>query len=137
MAQETQRRQRTIDEAVRDGLLVDVTEIAKRAGMRYQTFMSPSLIARYNAKGPNELYAILEVYESYIKFLNGYDSYGAARYDAAYLELAMRRGCPLATAENKLSAVAEVVGVPLLQHTNFKTFLSDGESLEGVDLSRP
>ena len=35
-------------------------------------------------------------------------------YDASYLELAMRRGLPLATLDEKLKAAAAVVGVPLL-----------------------
>lgn len=35
-------------------------------------------------------------------------------YDAAYLELAMRLGLPLATNDNALRAAAEAVGVPLL-----------------------
>ncbi|WP_026012196.1 type II toxin-antitoxin system VapC family toxin [Singulisphaera acidiphila] len=34
-------------------------------------------------------------------------------YDAAYLELAMRRGLPLATLDDKLKAAATAVGVPL------------------------
>jgi predicted nucleic acid-binding protein len=34
-------------------------------------------------------------------------------YDAAYLELAMRRGLPLATLDDKLKAAAQAVGVPL------------------------
>ena len=34
-------------------------------------------------------------------------------YDAAYLELAMRRGLPLATLDAKLRAAASAVGVPL------------------------
>ncbi len=34
-------------------------------------------------------------------------------YDAAYLELAMRRGLPLATLDEKLKAAAQAVGVPL------------------------
>lgn len=33
-------------------------------------------------------------------------------YDAAYLELALRRGLPLATRDDKLTAAASVVGVP-------------------------
>lgn len=33
-------------------------------------------------------------------------------YDAAYLELAMRRGLPLATLDDKLKAAASAVGVP-------------------------
>lgn len=35
-------------------------------------------------------------------------------YDAAYLELAMRRGVPLATTDRALRAAAESAGVPLL-----------------------
>ncbi len=34
-------------------------------------------------------------------------------YDAAYLELAIRRGLPLATLDDKLKAAAQAVGVPL------------------------
>jgi len=34
-------------------------------------------------------------------------------YDAAYLELAMRRGLPLATLDEKLKAAAGAVGVPI------------------------
>lgn len=41
-------------------------------------------------------------------------------YDAAYLELAMRRGCPLATLDRKLSAVAEAVGVLSFHDSDFK-----------------
>ena len=36
-------------------------------------------------------------------------------YDAAYLELAMRKGLPLATLDNQLKAAATAVGVPLYQ----------------------
>ena len=47
------------------------------------------------------------------------DTLGLARahnlsaYDAAYLELAMRRGLPLATLDDRLKATAQAVGVPL------------------------
>ncbi len=34
-------------------------------------------------------------------------------HDAAYLELAMRRGLPLATLDDKLKSAAQTVGVPL------------------------
>lgn len=36
-------------------------------------------------------------------------------YDAAYLELAMREGLPLATQDDALRAAAENVGVPLME----------------------
>jgi predicted nucleic acid-binding protein len=35
-------------------------------------------------------------------------------YDASYLELAMRRGVPLATKDNDLAQAANRMGVPLL-----------------------
>ena len=40
-------------------------------------------------------------------------SQGLSVYDAAYLELAMRRGLPLATLDARLKAAAEAVGVGL------------------------
>ena len=40
-------------------------------------------------------------------------SHNLSAYDAAYLELAMRRGLPLATVDDKLKAAAKVVGVML------------------------
>ena len=39
--------------------------------------------------------------------------HGLSVYDAAYLELAIRRGLPLATLDAKLRTTAEIVGVPL------------------------
>ena len=42
-------------------------------------------------------------------------SQGLFIYDAAYLELAMRRGLPLATLDAKLKAAAEAVGVDLYE----------------------
>jgi len=38
-------------------------------------------------------------------------------YDASYLELAKRKGLPLATLDKKLTAAAAAVGVPLYQVT--------------------
>ena len=35
-------------------------------------------------------------------------------YDAAYLEMALRRGLPLATVERELRAAAKAEGIPLL-----------------------
>ena len=39
--------------------------------------------------------------------------HGLSAYDAAYLELAMRRGLPLATLDDKLKAAAQAAGVPI------------------------
>jgi predicted nucleic acid-binding protein len=44
--------------------------------------------------------------------LNLARSHNLSAYDAAYLELALRRGLPLATLDNRLKAVAGAVGVP-------------------------
>lgn len=41
-------------------------------------------------------------------------AHGLSAYDAAYLELPMRDGLPLATEDKALRAAAERVGVPLL-----------------------
>jgi len=40
-------------------------------------------------------------------------SHNLSAYDAAYLELALRRGLLLATLDDKLKAAAHAVGVPL------------------------
>jgi predicted nucleic acid-binding protein len=40
-------------------------------------------------------------------------SHNLSAYDAAYLELAIRRGLPLATLDDKLKAAAQAVGVTL------------------------
>ncbi len=42
------------------------------------------------------------------------EQYRLTSYDATYLELAMRRGAPLATSDAGLIAAAQVAGVPLL-----------------------
>ena len=39
--------------------------------------------------------------------------HGLSVYDAAYLELAMRRGLPLATLDDKLKTAAVAIGVPI------------------------
>ncbi len=41
--------------------------------------------------------------------------YGLTSYDAAYLELAMRRGLPLATLDGRLADAAEGAGVSLVE----------------------
>ena len=41
-------------------------------------------------------------------------SHRLTSYDAAYLELALRRGLPLATRDKALQAAARLEGVPLL-----------------------
>jgi predicted nucleic acid-binding protein len=41
--------------------------------------------------------------------------YSLSAYDAAYLELALRKGLPLATLDLALSAAAQQAGVPLLR----------------------
>jgi predicted nucleic acid-binding protein len=41
-------------------------------------------------------------------------AHNLSAYDAAYLELAMRRGLPLATLDDKLKAAAAAVGISLL-----------------------
>jgi predicted nucleic acid-binding protein len=40
--------------------------------------------------------------------------YGLTSYDAAYLELALRRQLPLATLDDQLRAAAQQVGIPVL-----------------------
>jgi len=43
--------------------------------------------------------------------------HGLSGYDAAYLELAIRKGLPLATLDEDLQKAAPAVGVPLFQPT--------------------
>ncbi len=50
--------------------------------------------------------------------LNLARSQGLSVYDAAYLELAMRRGLPLATLDDKLKAASLAVGVALYSSPN-------------------
>jgi predicted nucleic acid-binding protein len=45
--------------------------------------------------------------------LNLAREHNLSSYDAAYLELAIRRGLPLATLDDKLKVAAQAVGVPL------------------------
>jgi predicted nucleic acid-binding protein len=40
-------------------------------------------------------------------------AHGLSSFDAAYLELAIRQGLPLATIDDRLQAVAQAVGVPI------------------------
>jgi predicted nucleic acid-binding protein len=42
-------------------------------------------------------------------------THGLSVYDAAYLELAVRRGLPLASLDDKLKAAADAIGVPEFQ----------------------
>lgn len=42
-------------------------------------------------------------------------AHGLSAYDASYLELADRRGLPLATQDTRLQAAAVAIGVPLVQ----------------------
>ena len=42
-------------------------------------------------------------------------AHNLSSYDASYLELAMRRGLPVATLDSKLKAAAKAVGVPLFE----------------------
>ena len=44
-------------------------------------------------------------------------THNLSAYDAAYLELAIRRGLPIACLDGKLKAAARAVGVPLLTIT--------------------
>jgi predicted nucleic acid-binding protein len=44
-------------------------------------------------------------------------THGLTSYDAAYLELAMRRGLPMATLDKELKSAASKVGVELYQPT--------------------
>ncbi len=44
------------------------------------------------------------------------EQYGLSVYDAAYLELAIRRGLPLCTRDRALQSAAERSGIPRLDH---------------------
>ncbi len=46
-------------------------------------------------------------------------SHSLTTYDAAYLELALRRGLPLASRDKALETAARVEGVPLLPTQSF------------------
>jgi predicted nucleic acid-binding protein len=42
-------------------------------------------------------------------------THGLTTYDASYLELALRLGCPIATLDKKLRGIATATGVPLFK----------------------
>lgn len=44
--------EKAISEAVKDGTIVDVSELGKNAGMRYPSFMSSGLVAKYESQCP-------------------------------------------------------------------------------------
>jgi predicted nucleic acid-binding protein len=50
-------------------------------------------------------------------------AHGLSVYDATYLELAMRRGLPLATLDDKLKTAAKAVGVALYSGQSFSGVL--------------
>jgi len=54
-------------------------------------------------------------------------------YDAAYLELALRRGLPLATLDDKLKAAASAVGVPSFAPRQVKCRFEEGRRPLGVE----
>lgn len=49
---------------------------------------------------------------AWVEVLNLARTHHLSAYDAAYLELALRRGLPLATLDGKLKAAASTLGVP-------------------------
>lgn len=49
---------------------------------------------------------------AFVDVLNIARAHGVSAYDAAYLELAMRRGLPIAALDGKLKTAASVLGVP-------------------------
>lgn len=73
-------RPKTIREAVDEGLLVDVTVKAKKAGILYPTFMTPFMVAKYEAQGPHGLFANLDFFASLLFRFTGYDLYGPVDY---------------------------------------------------------
>ena len=56
-------------------------------------------------------------------------AHGLSAYDASYLELALRRGLPLATQDNRLRAAAAQVGVPIFDPH------AERDSTNGQDLT--
>ncbi|MFN8591708.1 MAG: type II toxin-antitoxin system VapC family toxin [Thermomicrobiales bacterium] len=47
--------------------------------------------------------------------LDGGLRYGVSAYDASYLDLALRRGLPLATQDRRLAEAALAAGIPMLE----------------------
>lgn len=86
METEKTDRARTIREAVSEGLLVDVTELAKKASILHPTFMTPFMVAKYEAQGSHGLLVNLMFFGSLIFRRSGYDLYGPVDYgDHVYI----------------------------------------------------
>lgn len=69
METETTSKPKSIREAVADGSLVDITDMAKSIGIPCPTFIPPSLIEKTNARAPfdlrSDLFAIAVTFEDY------------------------------------------------------------------------
>lgn len=71
---------KTIQEAVADGILVEVTDVAKGVGIPYRTFMTPTLIARCLDKSSEELREILSRAAWAYHLDLGWELYGPSRH---------------------------------------------------------
>jgi hypothetical protein len=71
---------KTIREAVEDGSLIDVTDIARKVGFPYPMFMTPFMVAKYEAQGPNGLFANVLYFADLIAGYTGFDAYGPMDY---------------------------------------------------------
>mgnify|MGYP001125771270 CR=1 FL=1 len=71
-----QRGTKTISEAVEDGRLVEVTEQASKFGLPYRIFMTPFVLSKFEARGPDGLEASVFFLVDYLANCTGYDVYG-------------------------------------------------------------
>lgn len=67
---------KTIFEAVGEGSLIDVTELAKKFGLPHRMFMTPYVADKFEARGPDGLEASVFFLVDYLAYCTGYDCYG-------------------------------------------------------------
>lgn len=67
---------KSIREAVEDGSLIDVTALARKADIPFPTFMTPFMVAKYEAQGPAGLYLNLRFFAGILSNATGHDIYG-------------------------------------------------------------
>ena len=67
---------KTIGEAVDEGSLIDVSPLAKKCGSPHRMFMTPYVMDKFKARGPDGLEVSVFFLVDYLALYTGYDTYG-------------------------------------------------------------